>query len=92
MQIEDRTTVQAAENLTVASLSGEAVILDSVSGRYYGLNEVGARVFSLAEQPLAVDQIVERVKAEYDVAPEQLREDVVTFVSDMVEKSLMRVC
>jgi hypothetical protein len=91
MTVNSKSLVRTAENLTVADLSGEAAILDRASGRYFGLNEVGARVFVLAQSPLAVDELVSQISSEYDVAPEQLRDDVIAFISTMVENRLMTV-
>ena len=88
--IRENSVIAVEENLTVAELEGEAVVLDLSSGRYYGLNKVGARVLELAKQPTPVGEILEALRQQYDVEAEQLKRDVLAFLQTMIDKQIIR--
>lgn len=83
------TTVCAASDLTIADLGGEAVLLDVNSGQYYGLNEVGLRVIELVKSPRRVEDILETLLQEYDVAPSVLERDVISFLESAAARHLI---
>lgn len=85
------SVVVAVEGLSVADLDGEAVVLDSNGGRYFGLNEVGARVLHHASQPRQVEDIIRLVMDEYDVAPDQLEQDLMFFLNRLKDEALVQV-
>lgn len=89
--IREETLVVASQQLTSARLDGEMVVLDLQSGHYFGVNEVGARILELAQEPVEVADIIGVLDAEYDVAPERLRQDVVAFLERMAAKQLVEI-
>lgn len=89
--IGDDSTVVVSESLTLADLGGEAVILDLNSGNYFGLNEVGTLVVEMAQQPVAVRDVLAKLETEYDVEPARLRQDVLGFLQQVVEADLVRL-
>ena len=70
-------------------LSGETVLLNLESGVYYGLDAVGTRVWQLLMQGRTVASVCETMIAEYDVAPEVLRGDVVRLVGELRERGIV---
>lgn len=88
--IKETSIVAVEENLTVAELEGEAVVLDLSSGCYYGLNKVGARILELAKQPTPVSEILEVLQQQYNVEAEQLKRDVLVFMQTMLDKQIIR--
>lgn len=60
-------------------------------GIYYGLNAVGARVWQLLQEPRMLDEIVQRLVAEFEVSREQCLEDVRELVSDLRRHELVTV-
>ena len=89
--LSKKSIVVAAEGLSVAELDGEAVVLDSNGGRYFGLNEVGARILHFARQPRQVQELIELVTGEYDVAPDEFERDLIPFLRKMRDESLVMV-
>ncbi len=83
--------VVATDRQVGCEVGGEAVVLHLDQGVYYGLNPVGARVWQLVQKPCAIDSIVERVTAEFDVEPEQCLLDVRELVVALRERSLVTV-
>ena len=67
----------------------ESVLLDLRSEQYFGLNEVGTRIFEL----LAIDPGLQAAFAvllgEFDVAPEQLQQDLLELVSKLAHAGLV---
>ena len=91
MLISPETTVVVSQNLAVADLGDEAVLLDPSTGNYYALNEVAARILELATSETTVDMIVTALLDEYDVDRERLEADVSVFVQDLEAKGLLDV-
>ena len=70
-------------------VDGEGVVLDSGSGTYFGLDSVGTRVWKLIESHGALRPVFDTVLAEYDVAPKQLKQDLLALVTQLVDKGLV---
>jgi coenzyme PQQ synthesis protein D (PqqD) len=84
------THVAVPETVLFRDLDGEAVLLATDSGKYFGLNEVGTRMWSLLHQHGEVEAVCRELLAEYDVAEDQLREDLARFVEILSAKGLVR--
>jgi hypothetical protein len=89
--ISRSSVIQAAGDLCVADLGGDAVVLDSNGGRYYGLNEVAARILELVQEPRSVGDVVTLMRQEYDVPDEVLEKDVIQFLEEMEDHELVLV-
>ncbi|HEX7071958.1 MAG TPA: PqqD family peptide modification chaperone, partial [Rhodothermales bacterium] len=89
--ISRSSVIQAAGDLCVADLGGDAVVLDSNGGRYYGLNEVAARILELVKEPRSVGDVVALMRQEYDVPDEVLEKDVIQFLEEMEDHDLVLV-
>ena len=88
--ITEQSLIVSADDLAVADLDGEAVILDPNSGRYYGLNDVGRRILELAQKPRSVGELLEALQQEYEVDAELLEKDVVAFLQEMESNELIQ--
>lgn len=89
MSLTLETTVIVSENLAVADLGDEAVLLDPASGSYFGLNEVAARILHLTQEETTVSAVVDRLVEEFDVSRERLTADVLAFVADLESRGLI---
>jgi hypothetical protein len=87
----DTRTVRATPNTLYRDLVGEGVLLQLDSGEYFGLDEVGNRVWQLIAEVGNLDDIRERMLADFDVERDVLSADLDQFVSEMVEKHLVEV-
>jgi len=79
-----------AENVLFQELDGEAVLLSLDEGCYFGLDELGTRIWKLIEDNLDESQVVEKIVEEYDVEPDQARQDLDKFLGDLEESGLIR--
>lgn len=85
------TPVVVSNQLAVADLGDEAVVLDPSTGNYFGLNEVAARILELAHEPTTVGEIVDRLLTEYNVSRDRLTVDVSAFVEDLARRGFLDV-
>jgi Coenzyme PQQ synthesis protein D (PqqD) len=67
-----------------AVVDGQTVLLSPLDFSYHSLDPVGARIWELLAEPLTMDELVEVLSGEYEVAPEQCRGDVSPFIERMV--------
>lgn len=86
-----QATVVATEDCVSATLDGEEIMLHTESGVYYGVNPVGRRIWELVQSPTTVDEIYQRIAEEYDVSPDQCRDDVMDFLDDLAAADLVRI-
>ncbi len=73
-----------------AAVDGELVALDVTRGLCFGLDSVGARVWDLIETPAEIGAVCEALIADYDVAPEACRADVLVLMADLEAEGLIR--
>jgi hypothetical protein len=72
-------------------VAGEAVLLELESGRYFGLDAVGTRIWALLSDHRHLDPVYRELLAEFEAPPEQLRDDLCSFVDELVSRSLLEV-
>ena len=83
------TTYLRRPELHAVEMDGELVIMGQEQGEYYGLRNVAASLWTHLAEPRTLEELVELVTAEYDVAPETCRPDIVTFLDELVAKELV---
>lgn len=83
--------VSIPEDILFRELDGESVILNLKSERYFGLDEVGTRMWEALSSCELIQDAYEVLLAEYDVAPEQLRNDLYQLLEKLVEHGLVNV-
>ena len=85
------TVYKASSKYLYSEIDSEAVILDVDSGTYFGLNEVSNRIWQLLQTPTDSEQLIAQILEEYEVAPEEVREDVQSLLNDMSNAGLVEV-
>lgn len=89
MMLDTRVTVP--QGVMFRDLDGEAVVLELESGRYFGLNETGTRMWLLLQEHGSVEAALCALLAEYDVAEECLRKELLSFVETLSSQRLLLV-
>ena len=84
-------TIAVNENLMVADLDGEMVLLDTQTGVYFGLNSVGSRIWELVSESHVIKEVISILADEYATTEERLTEDVLNFVNSLFQRSLIHV-
>lgn len=85
------TRVTVPATVMFRDLDGEAVILETGSGRYFGLNEVGTRMWLLLQSHGEVGAAYRQLSAEYQVAPQELLQDLEDFVATLASRQLIEI-
>ena len=89
--LTQNTRVVATRDQVSAELSGESVILSLRSGQYFGLDAVGHRVWKLAQAPVTIGALVDRVTAEFEAERTRVEADLLALVADLVSEGLLEV-
>jgi Coenzyme PQQ synthesis protein D (PqqD) len=85
------TVICRSESLLFNNIGDEVVMMDIEHGSYYGLEKVASRIWAFTEQPTSVGSVCDRLVAEYDVTPEQCRQEVGAFLSELVGRRIVGV-
>jgi hypothetical protein len=87
ISFSDRVTVP--DDVLISNLQDESVILNLDSERYYGLDDVGTRFLSVLTSSDTIEIAYERLRNEYNVDPQVLREDLVALVENLIDQGLL---
>jgi hypothetical protein len=87
ISFSDRVTVP--DGVLISQLQEESVILNLDSERYYGLDDVGTRFLSALTTSDSIETAYERLRDEYDVDAQRLRNDLLALVESLVDQGLL---
>ena len=71
------------------SLHDHLVVLDITKGKYFSLNPVATRIWELLEKPHSIDELCNSLIEEYEVGPDQCRQEVEEYLSEMENLDLI---
>jgi hypothetical protein len=78
--MEQTTVLKPRSDLRVRMVDGEAVLLDRSRNRIHQLNETARFIFSKIDGERSYEDVVELVRAEFDVDAEVAERDVRAFL------------
>ncbi len=91
-EMEDTSVIAPVKDQVAADLHEGVTILQLKSGVYYELDLVGATVWRLIqESPRQVQEVHQVLLKEYDVSPEQCRNDLFHLLENLLEEKLIEV-
>ena len=70
-------------------LENRMVLVHLATNQIFELNHTGARVWELLQNGITGDALIDHLKAEFDVDPETLRDEVETLLSDLETAGLV---
>ncbi len=70
-------------------VSEEGVVIHQRQGEVLVLNDVAMRIVELAGPGVSVDEVVERLAAEYEVEPAELEADVRGFIRELLDAGVL---
>lgn len=91
MAIELDTVVCRVPDLLSTPLDDEIVILNLASDHYVALDDIGRRIWDLVSEPRTVSSLCELLGREFADPEDQIRTDVLAFLNDMADESLLNV-
>jgi len=68
----------------------ETVLMDLSTGMYFGLDGVGKRIWETIAEGQNLAAVAAVIATEYEVDEARAQADVIEFVSDLVERSLLK--
>jgi len=83
--------VSVPDNVMFRELDGESVILDLDSESYFGLDEVGTRIWQAVTEAATIQDAFDTLSAEYEVAPDTLRDDLNKLLGTLLDRGLIEV-
>lgn len=78
-----------AEQVTVQTLDGEAVLLDLTTEQYFSLNEVGTVIWELLDGQHSVSELVDTITAEYEAERAEVENDVRDLLTALSSEGLI---
>lgn len=87
ISFSDRVTVP--DDVLISHLQEESVILNLDSEKYFGLDDVGTRFLSVLTSSESIEAAYERLRNEYDVDPQILRNDLLSLVNNLIDQGLL---
>lgn len=91
MDLNFENRVVAADDVMFRELDGEAVLLNLENEAYYGLDDIGTRIWQVVTTSPSLHAAMEILLSEYEVQPKQLKSDINTLLSDLMQNGLVRV-
>ena len=92
VEISPATVVSHDQSSLTAKIY-DGIMLMTVPGElFYGFNESAKRIWQLTAQPISLRDLCACFEEEYDIDPQQCRQDVATFVEQLVERDIIKVC
>jgi len=90
-RLDVHSVVRWSRDAATATLPDGLAVLSIATGRYVMLDEIGARAAEHLREPLTVAALCERLCAEYDVAPERCRADMLRWAGELVEHAVVEI-
>ena len=89
MTVSFTDRVAVPEGVLISHLQEESVILNLESERYFGLDDVGTRFLSVLTTSESLEAAYETLSSEYEVDPQELRQDLLALVEKLVDQGLL---
>lgn len=80
--------VQGPNNI-VSDMGGEKVMLSIHNGKYYNLGSTGGQIWDMIHEPIAVEQLIQKLMDEYQVERSVCEEHVISFLGHMSKEGLI---
>jgi Coenzyme PQQ synthesis protein D (PqqD) len=90
-QMNLHSVVVATDHQVSSEMDGEFAILEVDRSIYYGVRSVAARIWSMVQTPIKIKAIQDRIRNEYQVAPEPCRTDLFEFLGQLRAAGLIEV-
>jgi hypothetical protein len=91
MAIESISTVVRTAGIMTAPVDTEIVLLNMTGNNYISLDAIGRRIWELLEEPVVVDELCRQLGTEFEATQEEIRSDVLPFLTELEREGLVRV-
>ena len=91
MNTQFSSSVSVPDDVLLNELNGEAVLLNLSNESYYGLDEIGTVFWHKIVEMETLEEAFSSLLDEYDVAPEQLHQDMEALIQNLVLHGLIEL-
>jgi hypothetical protein len=91
MTLSPDMRVSVPSDVLINVIDGQAVLLNLKTERYFGLDEVGTEMWRALTSSDSIESACIALLAEYEVAPERLRTDLLDLAQKLIENGLLEV-
>jgi hypothetical protein len=91
MAISMANRVAVPRDVLINVIDGESVLLNLKSESYFGLDDVGTRMWQVLTESESIEAAQASLLSEYDVQPQQLRQDLEDLIQQLVEHGLIEI-
>lgn len=88
--IADDTVLARADTVLHADLEDAIAMMNIETGEYYNLNPVGSRIWTLLETPRSMAAICDALVLEFDVPAQACRDETAAFLTDLLDRKIVR--
>ncbi|MGP4106313.1 lasso peptide biosynthesis PqqD family chaperone [Virgibacillus sp. L01] len=81
--------VSQKEGNIVSDMDGEKVMLSIHNGKYYNLGEMGGEIWELLKEPITIQNLVAALTEQYDVEHSECEEQVLSFLTLLLEEGIV---
>lgn len=87
--IDLKTIPTKDDSFCERELGDETIFLSPDGDRIHALDAIGTFIWRQLDGTTTLEQVIDRICAEYDVAREQAEKDLLGFVADLAEHKLL---
>ena len=80
---------QISPEILHSKIDEEVILMSIEADSYFGLDPIASRIWELLEQPLSVEELVEKLMEEYEVDADTCQQDVQALLEDMQGRGLI---
>ena len=88
-QLTPNTVIGRGTDFVATKVGTQTMMMSVSAGKYFAVAETAQRIWDLLETPHSITEIVEALKAEYDVEREVCLAEVTEFADDLLEHGLV---
>lgn len=91
--IDAKTRIRRNTDVAAHELGGTegGVLLHLKSGQYHGVDTIGWAIWSLLDGSRSIADLAAELRPRFPDAPDQLADDVTSFLQDLLERDLVQV-
>jgi hypothetical protein len=84
-------TIAVKKDILVQEMGGELVLLNLETEEYFGLDDIGNAMWSYLKESGSLQAAYDLLLTQYDVDPQELKQDFLTLVARFVEHDLVEI-
>lgn len=84
-------TITHSSDFFAATIDDEIVMINIEHGMYYRLNDVGSIIWAQLAEPKKIDDLCTHLVSLSNVAQEQCEQDVLDFLSELLDYGMLEV-